>query len=200
MLGIVDKTLPELHLRSWSSTEPGDDETFRFHLSRFTALTKLVCHDLANPPEPLVPTKTLRTVEELVLSHSSLAPPTFFEPATLISLQKLHLEGFARDEFEFYFDDHNDMDDLLNDMHESDFFTILQKKVEVRNSERHEAVTALLSLPKLSQITGDYEFIDKYIVEHMSESWDCSRVLRSDLGLEVFTLVDDCYLALCTKV
>ena len=194
LLCIADKDLPELHFGRNSIQRPWELQHLEFHLSRLTALTKLVfCH--FSEPGHHVSTQTLAWVKELVLYDCLLTAPTFFEPGALTSLQRLHLEKCEAD-----WPEYDTTRDQEEDLLEID--TAYHNSVEKRESELHMAATALLSLPQLSQISGDYPVNDGYLSKQLGSAWERSAVLRSDLGLTFSSEdkeVEDFYVDVWTK-
>ena len=174
LLCIADEDLSELYLGEFRLKQAWALEVVESHLSRLTALTKLAFNDFSGPGA-LVTAETLASVKELALYNCFLTAPTFFMPGAMTSLQTLHLEGCEAvwPDYETTYDEEDNFRS-----HPSYYKALKKRKPELRT-----AATALLSLPQLSQISGDYAVKEVFLREQMGSSWECSFVLRSDLGI-----------------
>ena len=159
-LRIAGEDLSELHLAGTLSTK---DKTLDLQtsLQRFTSLTRLVISDFKSGS--VLPRQTVAPVVELVIIGCFNPESMISEPDALTSLRSLHVE-VEHCPYEFpYLDDWKD-------------------NSEDRKSELQRVATALLSLPKLSQISGRCRLINEYMAEHLL-SWKRSKVSSRALNV-----------------
>ena len=162
-MGIASKDLPELHLAE--DTFPEDKSPdLESSLCRFTSLTRLVIDDYES--RLALTRQTLAPIAELVVIDSTYPESIICELDGLTSLQKLHLEA-PKPEWEECGWGHSKYDEYEHDSEE-------------RKSELQRAATALLSLPQLSQVTGECKLISEYLAKHLS-SWKRCDVSSRDL-------------------
>lgn len=163
---MADAKLPELCLYRpedralWLST------TYR-HLSRLTALTKLVICAVQDAEELSLP--PLDSLVELLVYGVGYMQQRLYEYGPLTSLQKLHWENC-----EVVWPD--------DEPQTPEQFEIYEEEVEEYDSQLLLAATALQDLPQLRQISGRGKLIDEFMLQS-SHQWRCTEVSSTAMGL-----------------